>query len=126
MPARLDRNIPIQLSLLYRLSPFLSEICLILFFHGFSARHGGHLPVSRLDIMIDYTLFGLNKQDVDEYHKQICCLLGKSVLLVLTANKPITKQNLLACLIQEVEKQPDDYFQRLHRAAIEMIGVNGR
>lgn len=50
--------------------------------------------------MIDYTLYGLNKQDVDEYHKQICCLLGKSVLLVLTANKPITKQNLLACLIQ--------------------------
>lgn len=50
--------------------------------------------------MIDYTLYGLNK--------------------------PITKQNLLACLIQEVEKQPDDYFQRLHRAAIEMIGVNGR
>ncbi|AKL43624.1 MULTISPECIES: hypothetical protein [Serratia] len=76
--------------------------------------------------MIDYTLYGLNKQDVDEYHKQICCLLGKSVLLVLTANKPITKQNLLACLIQEVEKQSDDYFQRLHRAAIEMIGVNGR
>ncbi|HAV2134160.1 TPA: hypothetical protein JHJ70_000025 [Serratia marcescens] len=76
--------------------------------------------------MIDYTLYGLNKQDVDEYHKQICCLLGKSVLLVLTANKPITKQNLLACLIQEVEKQPDDYFQRLHRAAIEMIGVSGR
>lgn len=26
----------------------------------------------------------------------------------------------------EVEKQSDDYFQRLHRAAIEMIGVNGR
>jgi len=48
------------------------------------------------------------------------------VLLVLTANKPITKQTLLACRIQEVETQPDDYFQRLHRAAIEMIGVNGR
>ena len=76
--------------------------------------------------MIDYTLYGLNKHDVDEYHKQICCLLVKNVLLVLTANKPITKQNLLASLIQEIEKQPDDYFQRLHRAAIELIGVNGR
>ena len=51
---------------------------------------------------------------------------GDVLLLVLTANKPITKQNLLASLIQEIEKQPDDYFQRLHRAAIEMIGVNGR
>lgn len=76
--------------------------------------------------MNDYTLYGLNKNDVDEYHKQICCLLGKSVLLVLIANKPITKQNLLASLIQEVEQQHDEYFQKLHRAAIEMIGVNGR
>ncbi|MCP1106389.1 hypothetical protein M6G53_13465 [Serratia nevei] len=76
--------------------------------------------------MIDYTLYGLSKPDVDEYHKQICCLLGRSVLLVLTANKPITKQNLLASLIQEVEKQPDEHFQKLHRAAIELIGVNGR
>lgn len=61
--------------------------------------------------MIDYTLYGLNKQDVDEYHKQICCLLGKSVLLVLTANKPITKQNLLACLIREVENSPMIIFR---------------
>ena len=51
---------------------------------------------------------------------------AKSVLLVLIANKPITKQNLLASLIQEVEQQHDEYFQKLHRAAIEMIGVNGR
>ena len=61
--------------------------------------------------MIDYTLYGLNKQDVDEYHKQICCLLGKSVLLVLTANKPITKQNLLACLIQRWKNSPMIIFR---------------
>ncbi|PZQ28002.1 MAG: hypothetical protein DI557_23850 [Serratia marcescens] len=68
------------------------------------------------------TVFTDVKTDMDIYTNEI---FGP-VLLVLTANKPITKQNLLASLIQEIEKQPDDYFQRLHRAAIEMIGVNGR
>ena len=41
---------------------------------------------------------------------------AKIVLLVLTANKPITKQNLLASLIQEIENSPM-IISRLHRAA---------
>ncbi|CAI0772982.1 Uncharacterised protein [Serratia entomophila] len=76
--------------------------------------------------MIDYSLYGLNENDVDEYRTQICCLIGKSVIQVLSSNKAISKQNLLSHLLYEVERQSDDYFQKLHRAAIEVIGVNGR
>ncbi|CAI0784366.1 biofilm development regulator YmgB/AriR family protein [Serratia ficaria] len=76
--------------------------------------------------MIDYSLYGLNENDVDEYRTQICCLIGKSVIQVLSSNKPISKQNLISYLLHEVERQSDDYFQKLYRAAIEVIGVNGR
>ena len=61
--------------------------------------------------MIDYTLYGLNKQDVDEYHKANMLPARQSVLLVLTANKPITKQNLLACLIRRWKNSPMIIFR---------------
>nr|WP_233527790.1 hypothetical protein [Serratia sp. PAMC26656] len=76
--------------------------------------------------MIDYSLYGLDNKDVELYREQIYNLVGKSVVQVLSSSKPITKQNILAYLIKEVERQPEDYCQKLHRAAIEVIGVSGR
>ncbi|CAI0702909.1 MAG: biofilm development regulator YmgB/AriR family protein [Serratia proteamaculans] len=76
--------------------------------------------------MIDYTLYGLNDKDIETYREQIYNLLGKGIIQVLSANQPISKQNILAYLIKEIERQPDDYGQKLHRAAIEVIGVTGR
>ncbi|MDW5499712.1 biofilm development regulator YmgB/AriR family protein [Pseudomonas lundensis] len=76
--------------------------------------------------MIDYSLYGLNEKDIETYREQIYNLLGKGVIQVLSANKPISKQSILAYLIEEIETQPDDYRQKLHRAAIEVIGVTGR
>lgn len=76
--------------------------------------------------MIDYSLYGLSDKDIETYREHIYHLVGKSVIHVLSANTPITKQSILAYLIKEIEKQPDDYSQKLHRAAIEVIGVTGR
>ncbi|CAI1568303.1 Uncharacterised protein [Serratia quinivorans] len=76
--------------------------------------------------MIDYSLYGLNDKDIEAYREQIYSLLGKGVIQVLSANKPISKQSILAYLIKEIETQPDDHCQKLHRAAIEVIGVTGR
>ncbi|MEE4410320.1 MULTISPECIES: hypothetical protein [unclassified Serratia (in: enterobacteria)] len=76
--------------------------------------------------MIDYSLYGLDDKDVELYREQIYNLVGKSVVQVLLSNKTITKQSILAHLIKEIERQPEDYCQKLHRAAIEVIGVNGR
>ncbi|GAK26042.1 MULTISPECIES: biofilm development regulator YmgB/AriR family protein [Serratia] len=76
--------------------------------------------------MIDYSLYGLHDRDIETYREQIYSLLGKGVIQVLSANKPISKQNILAYLIAEIERQPDEYGQKLHRAAIEVIGINAR
>lgn len=76
--------------------------------------------------MIDFSLYGLDNKDVELYREQIYNLVGKSVVQVLSSNRPITKQSILAYLIKEIERQPEDYCQKLHRAAIEVIGVNGR
>ncbi|MCE9940652.1 biofilm development regulator YmgB/AriR family protein [Serratia liquefaciens] len=76
--------------------------------------------------MIDYSLYGLHDRDIETYREQIYSLLGKGVIQVLSANKPISKQNILAYLITEIERQPDEYCQKLHRAAIEVIGINAR
>ena len=76
--------------------------------------------------MIDYSLYGLHDRDIETYREQIYSLLGKGVIQVLSANQPISKQNILAYLIAEIERQPDEYCQKLHRAAIEVIGINAR
>ncbi|MBI3311006.1 hypothetical protein [Serratia quinivorans] len=76
--------------------------------------------------MIDYSLYGLKDKDIETYREQIYNLVGKGVIQVLSANKPISKQSILSYLITEIERQPDEHCQKLHRAAIEVIGVNGR
>ena len=103
------------------------EFAVFYFFNGFSALSGGALNfTSGKNTMIDYSLYGLDDKDVELYREQIYNLVGKSVVQVLLSNRPITKQSILAHLIKEIERQPEDYCQKLHRAAIEVIGVHGR
>ncbi|MDT3251047.1 hypothetical protein QZQ97_08875 [Serratia sp. root2] len=103
------------------------EFALFNFLMASQPASGGALNfTSGKNTMIDYSLYGLDDKDVELYREQIYNLVGKSVVQVLLSNRPITKQSILAYLIKEVERQPDDYYQKLHRAAIEVIGVNGR
>lgn len=76
--------------------------------------------------MIDYSLHGLTNGNAETYRAAVHTLVGQSVVELLAAQKSLSNNTILVYLINEIEKQPDEYKRKIHRVAIEMIGTSGR
>lgn len=74
---------------------------------------------------VNYNAIGISHFDIDEYTRNAIIALGECVVLLISNEKTINKDNILKTIISEMEKRSDE-SHKAYRLALEVVGGHRR